>query len=132
MTPSEGKEYFKKCCEKMKVGCDTFIKLGAGNSKDLKRFKYYSSHTKRKDTQLFAVKYFETEDVYIAWNLREPHAKVKDHFSLSKQKIESLKLGQILAVKKGLGYPSWDAETTFAFRPDAVTRFLNTYVVPRV
>ncbi len=131
MTPKEGKEYFKACCEKLKINCDTVIKLGAGMSNDPKRFKYQSNYTKRKDTQLFAIKYFEKENVYIAWNLKERGGSCKNGFSLSKKKIDGLQSGQVLAASKGLGYPSWDAENTFAFKPDAVTRFLNTYVVPR-
>lgn len=131
MISKEAKAFFKARCQELNIDCDTVIKLGAGSSNDPKRFKYQSDHTKRKGTQLFAVKYFEKEDVYIAWNLREPYAKAKNGFSLSKQKIKPLKSGQVLAAEKGIEYPSWDAENTFAFKPDAVTRFLNTYVVPR-
>lgn len=131
MTPREGKEYFRECCQKFEIDCDKIISLSAGKSNHLARFIYQSDHAKRKNSQLFAVKYFEAENVYIAWNLKERGGSCKNSFSLSKKKIDGLQAGQVLAVSKGLGYPSWDMENTFAFGPDAVVRFLKTYVVPR-
>jgi len=128
----DGKKYFRGCCKDLGIDCGTFIKLGAGDPKDAKRFLFQCGHTKRKPSQLFAVKYFGSEDVYIAWSLREPKAKMKDVFSLSKRKIEPLRPGQVLAIEKGIGYPAWDTETVFAVKPDAVPRFLEVYVAPRI
>ncbi len=127
----DGKQYFRECCKQIGIDCDTFVQLSAGNPKNSTRFIYQSDHMKRKDSQLFAVKYFEKENVYIAWNLKERGGSCKNGFSLSKKKIDGLQAGQVLAISKGLGYPSWDMENTFAFGPDAVIRFLKTYVVPR-
>ncbi len=126
------KQHFRNCCKELGIDCDTYIKLGAGNPKNPTRFIFQSDHTKRKDTQLFAVKYFEQEDVYIAWNLKERGGSGKNSFSLSKNKIKELKAEQVLAISKGLGYPNWDRETIFAFKPNAVLRFLKVYIVSRI
>ena len=91
------KQHFRNCCKELGIDCDTYIKLGAGNPKNPTRFIFQSDHTKRKDTQLFAVKYFEQEDVYIAWNLKERGGSGKNSFSLSKNKIKELKAEQVLA-----------------------------------
>ena len=50
------KQHFRNCCKELGIDCDTYIKLGAGNPKNPTRFIFQSDHTKRKDTQLFAVK----------------------------------------------------------------------------
>lgn len=131
MTTVKGKDHFKECCKRLNIDCDKYIKLGAGASGNETRFSFQSDHTKRKDSQLYAVKYFEKENVYIAWNLKERSGSCKNSFSLSKKKIEALKPKEVLAVSKGIEYPSWDSENVFAFSPDAVERFLKAYVLPR-
>ena len=127
----DGKQYFRKCCQKLEIDCDTFIRLGAGAPKNPTRFIYQDDYTKRKDTQLFAIKYFAKEDLYVAWNLKEPKARTKNTFSLSKQKAAPLKKNQVLSISKGIEYINWDVENTFVFRPDAVVHFLKAYVVSR-
>lgn len=131
MTAKEGKTYFEDRCAGFKIDCDKYIRLGAGNPKNETRFIFKSDHTQRKESQLFAIKYFEKENVYIAWNLKEKGGSCKDTFSLSKKKIAALKPKQVLAASKGIEYPSWDAENIFAFLPDAVDRFLKIYILPR-
>lgn len=126
----DGKQYFRDCCEELGFSCDTLIKLGSGNPKDKERFFYQCSHLKRIPTQLFAVKYFSGEDIYIAWNLQEPYGKGKDGFSLLKREVQGLRSDQILACRKRINNSNHDEETVFAFKPEAVTRFLKTYVVP--
>lgn len=131
MTPGAAKEFFKARCTELGLDYDSLIKLSAGSPSDPKRFKCQCSYLRRTNSQLYIVKYFQKEDVYIAWNLKEPKARTKNNFSLQKIEIASLKPGQILPSKKGIEYREWDSENTFAFKPDTVTRFLKNYVVPR-
>ena len=61
----DGKQYFINYCESRNIPWDDLLKIGQGKGSSKGVFKYDCKHLYRKDSQLFAIKYFEKEELYI-------------------------------------------------------------------
>lgn len=127
-----GKEFFRECCRELNLDCDELFVLGEGNPKNPSRFIYKSDPYHRKESQLYAIKYFTSEKVYVAWSLKEPKAKLKSVFSLSKDKGLGFNEKLILTPEKHIEYSGWNEETVYVFPMGAVKEFLNSFIIPIV
>ena len=74
----DGKQYFINSCESRNIHWDDLFKIGQGKGSSKGVFKYDCKHLYRKDSQLFAIKYFEKEELYIAWDLKNRKLKKKN------------------------------------------------------
>jgi hypothetical protein len=125
-----GKEFFRDCCEKLSLDCDTLFILGEGNPNNPDRFEFKCSPSRRKPTQRFAVKFFTGEQVFVAWDLREPKAAKKSKFSLSKAKLKGIQKDMICVPSKHIEYSGWNEENVYVFPKEAVEMFLRSYISP--
>lgn len=123
----DGIKYFQECCTQYKIECDILFQLGAQNPQDADSLKYICSPYTRKDTQLFAVCYYQKENIYIAWNLREPKAKTKSVFSVRRCELAFMDQHQILEVRKPIEYSGWNEETVYLFTPELVPTFIELH-----
>ena len=82
----DGKEYFQDRCREAGIECEKYFKASKGKNSG-GRYRYDCDPRFRKPTQLYAIKYFSDEDIYLAWNLREPKAKARTVFSLTKKQV---------------------------------------------
>lgn len=122
-----GKRHFIDCCDKLGLDYNALFQLGENNAAAKDRLKHsFSPHT-RKETQLFAVCYFVREDLFLAWNLKEPKAKKKAVFSVKRFDVKRPSRGTIAVVKKAIEYRSWDEEAVLVFEPDTTELFLRNY-----
>lgn len=124
----DGKKHFKNCCQELNVDCQQLFQLGTQEKLSAKRFTHRFSRFTRTASQCFAVCYFEAEDIYIAWSLREKYAKHKEVFSLKKEDATLAGDFQILPVTKWINQVGQDKETVYVFRPNMVTNFLQKYI----
>lgn len=129
MTP---REYFATCCRELNLDFEALFDLSVGNPQDATRFKHSSSHLRRKSTQIYTVKFFEKERLYIAWELDNLVAKQKDVFTLQKAAVLGTAPNQIKAINKPTGSPTWPEETVFVIPYDEVKRFLSEHIIPLV
>ena len=121
----DGKRYFKECCKDKGIDCDALFRIGKSNAAKSDRLKYRCSYLSRKESQLFVVCYFERENVYIAWSLKEKKAAKKSDFSVKVSDIH-LPLGnEITPVKKAIEYHGWGQEAILVFAPEKVSDFLE-------
>lgn len=123
----DGKAYFQDYCDQIGLKCKTLFQLGAQTSRRVDRLEFRCSPYMRKETQIFAVCYFKTENVYAAWSLKEPKAKMKSVFSVSRYELASLSQYQILKARKSVEYSGWNEETVYLFTPESVPTFIELY-----
>ena len=123
----DGKRYFKECCRDKGLDCDALFQIGKSNAAKSDRLKYHYSYLSRKESQIFVVCYFEKENVYIAWNLKEKKAAKKSDFSVKRSDLDLPLVDKIVSVKKAIEYEGWGEETVLAFTPERVSDFLERY-----
>ena len=126
------REHYAACCRELNLDFNALFDLSIGNTQDAKRFIHSSKHTRRKETQIYTVKYFEQEGLYIAWELDNLAAKQKDNFSLQKSAVLGIAPNQIKAIRKPTGSPIWSEETVFVIPYNEVKRFLSEQIIPLV
>lgn len=126
----DGKLHVRNCCGELGIDCDSVIKLGQQNPGHKTSLIYKCPAESRKDGQRFAVCYFPAHDLYVAWRLETAMSKGKGSFRVLKDEVNALRPGVVLPVVKGVEFVGRGAETVYAFRPDAVKQFLETYLVP--
>ena len=123
----DGKRYFKECCKDKGIDCEALFRIGKSNAAKSDRLKYHYSYLSRKESQIFVVCYFEKENVYIAWNLKEKKAAKKSDFSVKRSDI-SFPLGNaIVPITKAIEYQGWGEESVLAFAPEQIPKFLKEY-----
>ncbi len=121
----DGKQYFIDCCNEQGIDCDELFKVGRGDRGGKTRFEYYCEPHSRKKSQMYAVKYFENEDLYLAWSLSVPKAKGKKNFSLARSKVERFGFNEIKEANKFIEYAGREEEVVFIFRASGVKEFLS-------
>lgn len=121
----DGKQFFIDCCREQGVVCDDYFKIGRGK-KTKNRYVYSCSLYTRKSSQIFAIKYFTDENVYVAWDLREKGADKRSIFSLSnKKRAIDLSIASIKQVPKDIEYSGRGEEVVYVFPPECVNAFLK-------
>ena len=125
-----GKQYFKDSCKNLGLNCDELFIIGESSSKG-DRVVQHSTYLKRKNSHLFVICYRIPENLYIAWSLNIPRIKTKSYFSIKKSKLNTLENSDtVIPVIKNIEYPNVGKETVRIFNPEAVKKFLKTYVIP--
>lgn len=76
------------------------------------------------------MKYFEGDDIYVAWNLQDPKTRGRRCLVLLKEGVTLRQPEQVLSVPKGLKDLKQSTENVFVFARGGVKRFLQTYVAP--
>ena len=123
----DGKKIFEEYCKAHGIECEKYFKIGKG-ARAKGRFKYHCEPSARKDTQIYAIKYFEEENVYVAWNLREPYAKQKSDFSLSTEpRVTSVSISNVEVCTKGIVSNGHNEETVLKFGPEGIGDFIRVY-----
>lgn len=118
----DGKLYFRDCCLKMGVDCDVLFQLGESKAYVQERFRHrFSSHL-RKDSNRYAVCFFQKEGLYVAWDLKAKKAAKKDNFSLKK---DTFPVNSLYSTTKAVEYRGWGEENVFVFYPQYVLDFLE-------
>lgn len=121
----DGVGYFKECCKSTGLDCNQYFQLGKSKTVQPERLYHRFGTEKRTQTQLFAVCYFEVDNIYVAWSLKEKKAKMKTEFSIKRTSLD-LPLGQdVSATRKAIEYPGWGEEKVLVFTPESVTLFLE-------
>ena len=123
----DGKAYFQDCCREVGIDCEKYFKVGKGKNSG-GRYRYDCDPHSRKPTQLFAIKYFSDEGIYLAWNLREEKAHTKTVFSLTKKTkaIEVMASG-ISEESKKIEYGELGEEIVYRFKRESVDQFLKRF-----
>lgn len=123
----DGKRHFRECCNALGLDCDKLFQIGKSNAAASERLKYHYPYLSHKESQLFVVCYFERENLYIAWSLKEKKANTKSDFSIKRTDLDRPFGDQIIPVKKAIEYYGWGEETVLAFTPEMVPAFLKKY-----
>lgn len=124
----DGKQFFRQCCKDYGIECDDYFKLAASSAQMPKRFYHKFNRNTMKDTQLFAVCYFEADDLYLAWNLHNPLKPHSYCFSLEKSDLKLSFTTGMGTATKAIEYIGHGEETVIAFAPKAVSEFLKKYI----
>ena len=127
----DGKQYFIVCCNEYGIDCDELFKLGRGTRGGKTRFEYSCNPRTRKDSQIFAIKYFEEENLYIAWSLKVIKAKGKQNFTLQREKVNLFGFNEIGEANKPIEYSGHGEEIVYIFSPKGVKAFLNSKILVR-
>lgn len=127
----DGKKYFKQCCQELGIDSAKFVQLGSGRTNNGTSYKFHPS-TKRIDSHIYAIKYIEPDDIYIAWNLNDHILKGYDTFTLNKKFVDEISDKKIYGINAPVEYPGKDREETlvFVFKPQMTTSFLKAYILP--
>lgn len=123
----DGIRHFKESCAQMKLDCNKFFQLGKSEKPHSERLQHRFGTEKRTQTQLFAVCYFEVDNIYVAWNLKAEKAKMKTVFSVKRASLDLPLEQDVAAARKAIGYSGWGEEDVLAFTPDGIKAFLEKY-----
>lgn len=121
----DGKKRFQEKCYLRGIDCQSAFQVGAQKAKRADRFVYNCNPHTRKATQIFAICYFEEEDIYIAWNLWDAKARLRSGFSVKKEDVCIIDEKRVLSVKKYRDHVGKDEELVYAFSPLAIDDFLE-------
>lgn len=124
----DGKKYFHECCNKLNIDSDTLFKFGVGKSSIKDRYVYKCPHTSRTSTQKYAIKYFENDNLYIAWNLKEFGFEKKSTFTLQRMSTIEHTATMISKITKPIEYKGRGEEIVLVFSPKCVIEFLEKYI----
>lgn len=124
-----GKQYFKECCRKSGISANNLFQLGLNKRNPSDRLEHRFNYLTRKETQLFAIGFFERYNIYVAWSLKEKKALKKSVFSIKYSDIEFPLDDTIIPVKKAIEYLGWGEETVLVFTPESVNKFLEKYMI---
>lgn len=125
----DGKQYFIDQCNSHGINPEKYFKLGTGKKYKQNRYEYRCPYESRNETQIFAIKYFVDEGLYLAWNLRNPKAKGKSVFSLSKKSREiEISTSSITQISKDIEYSGRGEEIVYKFYPQAIDSFLQLFM----
>lgn len=127
-----GKQYFKTCCAELEIDCDTYFKMGEQDPKNDSFFKFKNDYHTRKESQIFAINYFKSQNIYLAWSLKRPKANTLNTFTLSKQSVNIIHPSQVLPINKATEHSGWGEEIVYAFQPEAVKEFLKKYCMKSI
>lgn len=120
-------ELLKRSCEKYDVMSDEVFLSKSGKTSSDGRFRF--RYTKPKGLALFAIKYFEENQLYIVWNLNAPKAQKKLDFSVSVSAVyKHFDDGKINFINKNVEYSGWNEETVIAFKPAMMDTFILEYI----
>lgn len=126
-----GKELIKKICLDNGLNCDEILILGTGKKAGKKRCEY-DIGTRNKETKLFAIKYFECEELYIAWNLKNPNVPSKKNiFSIKTVELSEISLNRINLIEKNNQFSGWGKEVVYVFKSNMAEQFIKEYVLNR-
>lgn len=121
----DGVKYFKEFCESMGLDCNRYFQLGKSRTVQPERLRHRFDLKKRTPTQLFTVCYFEVDNIYIAWDLKEKKAKQKTIFTVDRTSLALPLKEKLVSIKKAIEHPSWGEENVLVFTPEGVTLFLE-------
>lgn len=123
-----GKELFAEVCKNNGLICKDIFILGVGSTIG-DRCRYdISSHT-RKESELYAVKYFETEEIFIAWYLKSFKLPNRTKFSLNSKGLRSISADKVHLIEKNLGFSGHGTETVYVFKSAMIDTFIKQYVI---
>lgn len=123
----DGKRHFTECCNAKGLDCEKLFQLRSSNTNDIKRLVRRFDYLSRKETQIFAVCYFERENFYVAWSLKVKNAAKKCVFSVQRSSLNWPPKVNMITARKVIEYPGREEETVLAFTPEGVPDFLETY-----
>lgn len=106
----------------MGVDCDTLFQLGESKAYVQERFQHRFASRLRRDSNRYAVCFFQKEGLYIAWDLKAKKAAKKDNFSLKK---DTFPVNSLYSTTKAVEYQGWGEERVFVFYPQYVLDFLE-------
>lgn len=124
----DGKHFFEQCCSECGIECDKFFKLGASAMLMPDRFYHKFNRNTMKETQLFAVCYFEVDNLYIAWNLHDDKKAGTSKFSIKRSDLNLPMSNNIQTIRKTIEHHGHGEETVIAFAPETVPVFLEQYI----
>lgn len=126
-----GKEYFRKCCKELGLDLDTYFFLCSQMTSKGNRYGYSCSKAAKMESQLFAVKYFEHEGFYLAWQLKK--LQTTQNFSVSKKevinRIYNAKKEKTYTVTKYIDRINGEHEIVYLFYPEALKLFLEKHII---
>ena len=122
----EADTLLKQVCKKYGVDADSVFQYSCATRPVQKVYKHSTSHRKRLDTHLFAIKFFPDDNVYVAWNLWEG-ARGTTNFSVKKEKVNPVP-GQIAKILANTEYSGRGTRIVYAFEPDCLDEFVRRYV----
>lgn len=127
----DGKKHFIDCCQEFGIDYTKFVQLGSGRTNNGTSYKFQPSN-KRIDTHIYAIKYIEPDDIYIAWNLNDHILKGYKTFTLNKRLVGSISDKEIRGINAPIEYSGKEREKAlvFVFKPKMTKSFLKTYVLP--
>lgn len=121
----DAKLYFRNCCKELNIDCDELFKVGAQNPKDKVQLQYSCQAYSRKESNIYAVCFFESVGLYVAWDLRVYKSKTHNKFNIKKEDVCKQFKGELTTVTKLTEYSGWGEEEVYVFSPEKVNDFLE-------
>lgn len=128
----DGKSYFKKCCGELGIDFDTYFRVHAQRYKTKTHYVCKSDDEKRNDNHLFVINYNATDNIYLAWNLKQSLAKKRNTFILPIEAVSYTNADKIQTPSKIKEHLGHGEEIVYVFPPAAVNEFLNKICVPKI
>lgn len=128
----DGKSYFKKCCKELGINCDTYFRVHAQKSKTKTHYVCKSDDTKRNDNHLFVINYNATDNLYLAWNLKQSLSAKRNTFILAIDTVSIINADKVQSLSKIKEHIGHGEEIVYVFPPGAINDFLNKVCISKI
>ena len=128
----DAKQYFRECCKELGIDDSKFFALGNQNGETKNRLCFRPSRNAEWESHIFAINYYSTHGIYVAWRTEIGRYTKREVFSVKKESLSHIPSNFVMTVSKGVPYSNWDQELVYAFKPDSVKLFLEQCVLSAV
>lgn len=123
---------FKEICSRNGLICDDLFICGVGKTFG-KRCCFDFASRNRKGTEIFALKYYETEELFVVWCLNPTAYHLKrTKLSLKSDGLKDLSDDRIYSFDKNVQYQGWGTEKVHVFKSAMIEAFIKQFVVDKL